>query len=178
MKKVIALTTTLISLLVIGVISNINYNNNNNSNDNSAKAFAQIEPEDIQTMQSMGDSDTMGMSNQSESKQTMNWTGTIDVHATIGEAFKSKINVTITDAISTAQNSVGPNSFVKEAELTEAHNYLIYKVKVVDENMKKYKVGVDPGTGDVLFKKEITWYDEHKMKYGQDKGDKYGKGYD
>ena len=178
MKKVIALTTTLISLLVIGAISNINYNNNNNSNDNLAKAFAQIEPEDIQTMQSMDEGNIMGMSNQSKSKQMMNWTGTIDVHTTIGEAFKSKINVTITDAITTAQNSVGPNSFVKEAELTAAHNYLIYKVKVVDENMKKYKVGVDPGTGDVLFKKEITWYDEHKMKYGQDKGDKYGKGYD
>ena len=175
MKKVIAYSTTLMSLLVIGAISNINYNNN--SNDNLVKAFAQIEPEDIQSLQSMGEVSTIGMSNQSESKQTINWTGTIDVHATIGEAFKSKINVTITDAITTAQNSVGSNSFVKEAALTEAHNYLIYKVKVVDENMKKYKVGVDPGTGDVLFKKEITWYDEHKMNYGQDKGEKYGKGY-
>jgi hypothetical protein len=35
--------------------------------------------------------------------------------------------------------------------------------------MKKYKLFVDPGNGEVLMKKEITWYDddehEEKMKY-------------
>ena len=68
------------------------------------------------------------------------------------------------------------NSFVKEAELTAAHGYLVYKIKVVGEEMKKYKVIVDPGNGQVLMKKEITWYDdEHeKMKYGEEKYDKYG----
>jgi hypothetical protein len=42
--------------------------------------------------------------------------------------------------------------------------------------MKKNKVIVDPGTGEVLMKKEINWYDyEHeKMKYGEEKYDKYG----
>jgi hypothetical protein len=44
---------------------------------------------------------------------------------------------------------------------------------VVDENVKKYKVIVDPGNGQVLMKKEVTWYDdydeEHKMKYGEEK---------
>jgi hypothetical protein len=83
----------------------------------------------------------------------------------------------IIDAIITAQNNVGPNAFVKEAELTEAHNYLVYKILVVDEDMKKYKVGIDPENGEVLFKKEITWYDEHKMKYGGDKGEKYSHQY-
>lgn len=175
MKKVLALTT-LISLLVIGAIINISYNNNDNDNSIVLKALAQIEPEDVQMTELMNQSDNMGMSNQNESTK-MNWTGTIDVHSTIGEAFKSKINVNIIDAITTAQNSVGQNSFVKSAELTHAHNYLIYKVMVVDETMKKYKVGIDPGNGEILFKKEITWYDDHKMKYGEGKGDKYGKGY-
>ena len=87
-------------------------------------------------------------------------------------------------AIKAAQASVGPNSFVKEAELEEAHGFLVYKIKVVDENMKKYKVIVDPGNGQVLLKKEITWYDEHdKMGYGDEKKyDEYGgsshEGYD
>ena len=47
---------------------------------------------------------------------------------------------------------------------------------VVDENMKKYKVIVDPGNGQVLMKKEVTWCDddeEHKMKYGEEKYSKY-----
>jgi len=43
--------------------------------------------------------------------------------------------------------------------------------------MKKYKVIVDPGNGEVLLKKEITYYDEHKMKYSDEKGDKYGHDY-
>jgi hypothetical protein len=103
-----------------------------------------------------------------------NLTGSIDVERTIADAFKSKVTVNIIDAITTAQNSVGPNSFVKEAELTHAHGFLIYKMKVVDENMKKYKVIVDPGNGQVLVKKEMTWYDEHSMKYGDKKDDKYG----
>ena len=53
---------------------------------------------------------------------------------------------------------------------------------VVDENMKKYKVIVDPGNGQVLMKKEITWYDdydeEHKIKYGEEKYNKYNHDYD
>jgi hypothetical protein len=46
----------------------------------------------------------------------------------------------------------------------------------VDENMKKYKVIVDPGNGQVLMKKEVTGYeDKHdKMKYGEER-EKYDK---
>ena len=105
-----------------------------------------------------------------------NLTGTIEVERTIAEAFKSKVTTDIVGAIQAAQASVGANSFVKEAELTDAHGYLVYKMKVVDENMKKYKVIVDPGNGQVLMKKEITGYEkEHeKMKYGEERYDKYG----
>ena len=80
----------------------------------------------------------------------VNWTGTIEVESTIGEAFKSKVNVNMIDAIKAAQGNVGLNSTVKEAELTPAHNYLVYKIMVVDEDMKKYKVIVDPGNGEIL----------------------------
>jgi uncharacterized membrane protein YkoI len=108
-------------------------------------------------------SDTSQMGNQTEKL-----TGSIEVDKTIAEAFKSKVTVSIIDAITAAQNSVGPNSVVKEAELTHAHGYLIYKITVVDENLKKYKVIVDPGNGSILMQKEIK-YDE----YGHDKMDKY-----
>ena len=116
----------------------------------------------------------------SQMQEKVNFTGTIDVKSTIGEAFKSKVTVNIIDAITTAQTSVGANSFVKEAELTAAHGFLVYKIKVVDENMKKYKVIVDPGNGQVLMKKEITWCDdEHeKMKYGEEKYGSSAHGYD
>ena len=175
----IVLTTTLVALLVIGLLG-INYNSNNNTGN----AYAQMESDDSPTMQDdtemMGmDDDAEGMmmttpmSNQSE-EMKMKLNGTIDVKSTIGEAFKSKVTVNIIDAITTAQSNVGANSFAKEAELTAAHGFLVYKIVVVDENMKKYKVIVDPGNGQVLMKKEITWYEEeHKMKYGEEK-EKYG----
>ncbi|HYY71478.1 MAG TPA: PepSY domain-containing protein [Nitrososphaeraceae archaeon] len=119
---------------------------------------------------------TMNMSSDhSKGGEMMSLNGTINVESTIAEAFKSKVTTDIVGAIQAAQASVGANSFVKEAELTHAHGYLVYKMKVVDENMKKYKVIVDPGNGQVLMKKEITWYEDghKKMKYDEEKYDKY-----
>jgi uncharacterized membrane protein YkoI len=128
------------------------------------------------------DTGMMTMSNQSkgEEMKMMDLNGTINVESTIAEALKSKVTTDIIGAIQAAQASVGANSVVKEAELTHAHGYLVYKIMAVDENMKKYKVIVDPGNGQVLMKKEVTWYDdEHdKMKYGEEKYDKYGGGHD
>ena len=179
----IVLTTTFVALLAIGLLG-INYGSNNNTGN----AFAQMESNDSSTMQD--DTEMMGMDNDDEDMMTttmsnqskeMKLNGTIDVKSTIGEAFKSKVTVNIIDAITTAQTSVGANSFVKEAELTAAHGFLVYKIVVVDENMKKYKVIVDPGNGQVLMKKEITWcdYEHEKMKYGEEKyGSSSAHGYD
>ena len=183
----IVLTTMLVALLAIGLIG-INYSSSNINT--TGNAYAQMESEDSPMMQNdtemmgMNNDDDEGMmmttmSNQSE-EMKMKLNGTIDVKSTIGEAFKSKVTVNIIDAINTAQSDVGANSFVKEAELTAAHGFLVYKVKIVDENMKTYKVIVDPGNGQVLMKKEITWYDdEHeKMKYGEEKEKYYKYGHD
>jgi len=173
MKRIFTTSTFLIALLAIGLIGL----NNNNHNNSIGNAFAQMDPEDSAMMEDMEMNDgMMTMSNQSDGMKMMNWTGTIDVKSTIGEAFKSKVTVNIIDAINVAQTNVGANSFVKKAELTPAHGYLVYKIMVVDENMKKYKVIVDPGNGQVLMKKEVTWCDddeEHKMKYGEEKYSKY-----
>ena len=178
MKTIFQTSIFLIALVAIGLIG-INNNNNINNSNSIGTAFAQMDPEDpsmIQDME-MDDEDKMTtMSNQSEGMKMMKLNGTIDVKSTIGEAFKSKVTVNIIDAINTAKTNVGANSFVKKAELTPAHGYLVYKILVVDENMKKYKVIVDPGNGQVLMKKEVTWYDEdehEKMKYGEEKYDKY-----
>ncbi len=154
--------------------------------NNTAKPMNSIQPTSIISNVMLAfaqeGSDTMSMGNNTAEMMGMDYddnkmklNGTVDVHSTIAEAFKSKVTTDIIGAIQAAQSSVGANSFVKEAELTEAHGYLIYKITAVDENMKKYKVIVDPGNGQVLMKKEVTGYDEHdKMKYGH--GDEsYGK---
>jgi hypothetical protein len=166
----IVLTTTLVAVLVIGLLG-INNSSAGSISNNIHNAFAQGDA-------MMGnDTGMMTMSNQSkgEGMKMMAFNGTINVESTIAEAFKSKVTTDIIEAIQAAQASVGANSFVKEAELTHAHGYLVYKITAVDENMKKYKVIVDPGNGEVLMKKEVSGYDEHdKMKYGKEKYDKYG----
>jgi hypothetical protein len=48
---------------------------------------------------------------------------------------------------------------------------------VVDEDMKKYKVIVDPGNGEILMKKEITWYDEDDKMKCEGMDNKYGHDY-
>jgi len=169
--KLVLITTTLITILVISLLGI------NNSTSNIGNAFAQMDPENPPVMEEDKRIGIMTMpANQSE-QDMMNWTGTIDVESTIGKAFKSKVNVNMIDAIKAVLVNIGLNSTVKEAELTHAYGYLVYKIIVVDEDMKKYKVIVDPGNGEVLMKKEITWYndkDEHeKMKYGEEKYGKY-----
>jgi hypothetical protein len=165
----IVLTTTLVALLAIGLLG---LNNSSSGSNNTGNAFAQMDSDS----QMMGN-DTSGMMGMGdEGMETMKLNGTIKVESTIAEAFKSKVTTDIIGAIQAAQASVGANSVVKEAELTHAHGYLVYKMMVIDENMKKYKVIVDPGNGQVLMKKEVTWYDEHeKMKYGDEEKDKYHK---
>ena len=113
----------------------------------------------------------------SQTSGKANLTGTIDVDKAIADAFKSKVTVNIIDAITTAQNSVGPNSTVKEVELTEAHGYLVYKMKIIGEDMKKYKVLVDPGNGSILYQGEVTYSDYDHKKMGKEMGDKYKDGY-
>ena len=168
----LVLSTTLVAILAIGLVTT------SNSINNAIAQEGAITPEGMNNTMGSG-SEMMKMGNDNDSK-TMKLNGTINVESIIAEAFKSKVTTDIIGAIQAAQASIGPNSFVKEAELTHAHGFLVYKVLVVDENLKKYKVIVDPGNGQVLFKKDVTlWYDQHeKMKYGGDEQryDKYSTG--
>ena len=154
MKIVLTTTTLVAAFLAIGLLG---INNNSNNIDNAFAQEGAITPEGVNNTMSMGnDTGMMGMDDDSM-KTKLN--GTINVESTIAEALKSKVTTDIIGAIQAAQTSVGANSFVKEAELTDAHGYLVYKITAVDENMKKYKVIVDPGNGQVLMKKEVTGYE-------------------
>ena len=164
MKIILA---TIIALLTIGIIG---------INNTIGNAFAQISSEDL-PMEEMIDDETVTMIMSNQSEPMVNWTGTIEVESTIAEALKSKVNVNMIDAIKAAQENVGLNSTVKEAKLTHAHNFLVYKIMVVDEDMKKYKFIVDPGNGEILMKKEITWYDDHTKMKCEGMGDKSGHDY-
>ncbi len=145
-----------------------------------AGVIATIGISGISTISAQNMSETTPSPATNDSSQTpgkVNLTGTIDVDKAIADAFKSKVTVNIIDAIRTAQNSVGQNSTVKEVELTEAHGYLVYKMKIIGEDMKKYKVLVDPGNGSILYQNEVTYSDYDHKKMGNEMGDKYKDGY-
>ena len=198
--KIVLTTTFLVAVVAIGIFG-INNNVFAQGNDtgmtmsnntgmtmnatlpttiisNATLVFAQegFQAKDLinETIDLVNNTRKMGMDYDDSEMTKLN--GTINAEKTMAEAFKSKITTDIIGAIQAAQASVGPNSFVCSAELTHAHGYLVYKIMAADENMKIYKVIVDPGNGQVLMKKEVTWYDEHdKMNYGDEKRyDKYG----
>jgi hypothetical protein len=148
--KIMLATTILIAFLSLVIIGT---NSSSSSSSNLGNAFAQMDPENPPLIEEDKSIGIMTMST-NQSKPMVNWTGTIEVDSTIGEALKSKVNVNMIDAIKTVLVNVGLNSTVKEAELTPVHGYLLYKIIVVDEDMKKYKVIVDPGNGEVLMKKQ------------------------
>jgi hypothetical protein len=203
LMKTVLTTTFLVAVLTIGIFGiNNTYAQGNITgmmeNDkrmsinatlasipmNATLAFAQegFQTEDLvnETIDLGNNTGTMGMD--SDNKTKLN--GTIDVHSTIHEAFKSKTTTDIIGAIQAAQSNLGANSYVKEAELTTIHGYLVYKIMAVDETMKIYNIIVDPGNGQVLMKKEVGWYDtmNEKMEYDDEKYGKHGgsghEGYD
>jgi hypothetical protein len=76
-----------------------------------------------------------------------NVTSSINLMSVISNAIGSNINVSLSDAATTAESSVGNGSHAASAELGENNGYLVYNVMVIDPNMNFSKVVVDPGNG-------------------------------
>jgi uncharacterized membrane protein YkoI len=91
-----------------------------------------------------------------------NITSSINLMSVISGAIGSNINVSLSDAATTAESSVGNGSHAASAELGENNGYLVYNVMVIDPSMNFSKVVVDPGNGEVLFSKQLS-KEEHMM---------------
>lgn len=76
--------------------------------------------------------------------------GTVNMMDTMYQAIESKFNVTLTQAITTAEQSVGNDSYAMSANGEEKDGYLVYSVVLGSPDMKFTKVLVDPGNGAVL----------------------------
>ena len=91
-----------------------------------------------------------------------NITSSINLMSVISEAIGSNINVSLSDAATTAESSVGNGSHAASAELGENNGFLVYNIMVIDPSMNFSKVLVDPGNGEVLFTKQLS-KEEHMM---------------
>ncbi|MDQ4074508.1 MAG: PepSY domain-containing protein [Thermoproteota archaeon] len=112
--------------------------------------------------------------------------GTIDIMDTTYQAISSKFNLTLSQAINNAEQTVGNSSYAMSATTEEKDGYLVYSIVLGSPNMEFYKVIVDPGTGQVLSIKDLSMMDWMMMMHGEKHGGKmmmddgwhngYGKG--
>ena len=98
-------------------------------------------------------------------KPGQNITSSINLMNLIGQAIGSKVNVSLSDAATTAEASVGNNSHAVAAHIDEQNGYLVYNVMVIDPSMNFSKVIVDPGNGEVLLTEQIS-KEEHMRMHG------------
>jgi hypothetical protein len=89
--------------------------------------------------------------------------GSINLQQTIFEAIGSKVNTTLTEAITTAEQSVGNNSFALAAFGGPHGPYLTYTIILGTPGMEFHKVIVDPGTGQVLASEGMSGKEWMKM---------------
>ena len=97
----------------------------------------------------------MGVENKTHEKIN----GTIDIMNTMYQAIESKVNTTLTQAITTAEQHVGNNSYAMSANGEEKGGVLVYCIILGSPDMKFNKVLVDPGNGQVLQSKELSMMD-------------------
>jgi hypothetical protein len=89
--------------------------------------------------------------------------GTINLEQTIFNAIHSKVNTSLTQAITTAERSVGNNSFAVAAFGGEYGGYFAYQIILGTPGMKFYTVLVDPGNGHILATQKVSAAELEKM---------------
>src|SRR5919106_805127 len=100
-------------------------------------------------------------------REKMMINGTINLQQTIFEAIGSKVNTTLTQAITTAEQKTGNNSFALAAFGGPHGPYLVYTIILGTPGMEFHKVIVDPGTGQVLASQEMSQKEWMKMQQMQ-----------
>lgn len=148
-NSIVTTATFTAILLVVGVV----YGSGGSNSMTKQTADAQM----------MGSNDTgMKMPRDSMMKMSNNLTSSINLMSVISNAIGSNINVSLSDAATTAETSVGNGSHAASAELGENNGYLVYNIMVIDPSMNFSKVVVDPGNGEVLSSKQLS-KEEHMM---------------
>jgi hypothetical protein len=104
---------------------------------------------------------TSGQQQQNEQKTINN--GTINLEQTIFQAINSQINTSLTQAMTTAERSVGNGAFAVAAFGSEEGGYFAYRIILATPGMKFYYVKVDPGNGEILETQQVSQKELDKM---------------
>jgi hypothetical protein len=82
--------------------------------------------------------------------------GTINLEQVIFQAINSRINTSLTQAMTTSERSVGNGAFAVAAFGSEEGGYFAYRIVLATPGMKFYYVKVDPGNGEILETQQVT----------------------
>ena len=98
---------------------------------------------------------TTGMMGGNKLKTTIgasgtNITGSVSLAHLIAKTLASEVNVTLVNATTIAEKTVGSNAHAVSARLAVVHGFLVYRALVVDSNYDFHTVVVDAGNGKVL----------------------------
>ena len=85
-----------------------------------------------------------------------NVTGSINLMSIISNAIVSQVNVTLSEAATSAENNVGNDSHAVVARIGGENGYLVYIVCVLDLNGKLHKIIIDPADGRILLARELS----------------------
>jgi hypothetical protein len=96
--------------------------------------------------------------------QGENITGSIKLAPTMINSITSQINVSLSDAASTAQKQAGNNSHVVAAHVDIVNGYLTYTVIATDPDANIHKFVIDAGNGTVLSSSKLSW--QNMMMFG------------
>jgi hypothetical protein len=104
---------------------------------------------------------TSDLQQQHEQKTISN--GTINLEQVIFQAIKSRINTSLTQAMTTAERSIGDDAFAVTAFGSEESGYFGYRIILATPEMKFYYVKVDPGNGQIVDTQEVSQKELDKM---------------
>jgi uncharacterized membrane protein YkoI len=85
-----------------------------------------------------------------------NITGSVPLGPTIAKAIASKVNVSLSNASTTAEKAVGANAHATAVRIGVVHGFLVYMALVVDSNNNFHGVLVDAGNGKVLASTQMS----------------------
>jgi hypothetical protein len=100
---------------------------------------------------------------QQQHEQKMIENGTINLEKIVFQAIESKINTSLTQAMATAEKSVGNDSFAVAAFGSEEGGYFAYRIILATPEMKFYYAKVDPGNGQILETQQVSQKELDKM---------------
>jgi hypothetical protein len=100
---------------------------------------------------------------QQQHEQKMIKNGTINLEQIVFQAINSRINTSLTQAMTTAERSVGNDAFAVAAFGSEEGGYFAYRIILATSGMEFYWVKVDPGNGQILETQHVSQKELDKM---------------